>query len=45
MKNKEKSITTKRGVKKTILTSNGRYEFIEMNNFIILIQGDIKKLL
>ena len=43
IKNKEKNIKTKRGVKKTKIASNGRYECIEINNFIILIKGDIKK--
>ena len=41
--NKEKNITTKRGAKKTIIASNGRYEHIEINKFIILIEGDLEK--
>ena len=41
--NEEKNITNKRGVKITIIASNGRYKNIEMNNFISLIEVDIKK--
>ena len=40
-KNKPKIITTKQGVKKTIIASNGRYEYIEINEFTLLIEGDI----
>ena len=43
IKNKEKNVTTERGVKKTIIASNRRYEYIEINKFIILIKRDIKK--
>ena len=42
--NKEKNILTKRGVKIFIIASNGRYEYIEINKLIILIEGDIKKI-
>ena len=39
--NKPKNITTKQGVKRTIIASNGRYENIEINKFINLMEGDI----
>ena len=29
-------------MKRTIIASNGRYEYIEINNFIILTEGDIE---
>ena len=45
IKNKPKNITTKQGVKKTIIASNGRYEYIEIIKFIILIEGDNKRML
>ena len=44
-KKKTKNITIKQGMKRTIIASNVRYEYIEKNEFIILIQGDIKKML
>ena len=43
IKNKPKNITTRQGVKKTIIASNGRYESIEINEFSILKEGCIKK--
>ena len=43
IKNKEKNITNKRGVNRTIIASNGRYEYIEIDKFIIMIEGDFKK--
>ena len=43
IKNKTKTITNSQGVNKTIAASNGRYKYIEINKFIILIEGDIKK--
>ena len=43
IKNKTKNITTNQGVKRTIIASNGRYDYIGINKSIILIEGDIKK--
>ena len=43
MKNKEKSSTNKPGVNRTIIASNGRFEYIEIDKFIFMIEGDIKK--
>ena len=40
---KTKNITTIRSPNGTIVASNGRYEYIEIKKFIILIKGDIKK--
>ena len=37
------NITTRHGPNRTKVASNGRYEYVEMNNFIILIEGNIKK--
>ena len=44
IKNKTKNITTRHGPSSTIIASNGRFEYIEMNNFIIFLEGDIKKI-
>ena len=43
IKNKTKNFTTRHGPKRTIVGSSERYEYTEINNFIILIEGDIKK--
>ena len=43
IKNKTKNLSTKRGPNRTINASNGRYQFIRINNFIISIKGEIKK--
>ena len=40
IKNKTKSITTK-SIKKSIITSQNRYEFFKINNLIIIIVGSI----
>ena len=40
-KNKTKNITTKRGTKKTIIASQGRYEYIKVNKLIIILEGSI----
>ena len=45
IKNKTKNITTRHGPKRTIVASNGRYKYIEINTFIILIEGNTKKML
>ena len=42
-KNKTKNMSTKRGLNRTIIASNGRYHFIRINNFLISIKGEIKK--
>ena len=39
--NKTKNFTTKQGVKRTIIASNGRYEYIQINKFIIFVEEDI----
>ena len=43
IKNKIKNITTSHSPNRTIMASNGRYEYIEISKFTILIEGDIKK--
>ena len=43
IKNKMKNISSSHGPKRTIVASNGRYEYIEINVFKILIEGIIKK--
>ena len=43
IKNKTKNITTRHGHKRNIVASNGRYVYIEINTFIILIEGNILK--
>ena len=45
IKNKTKNIWTKCDPKRNIQASNQRYEFMEINIFIILIEGVIKKML
>ena len=45
IKSKTKIITTNHGPNRTIVALNQRYEYIEINKFIILIEGDIKKML
>ena len=45
IKNETKNFTTSHGPNRTIMGSNGRYEYIEINKFIILIEGDIEKML
>ena len=41
--NKTKNITTSHGPDRTTVASNGRYKYIEMIKYIILIEGDIEK--
>ena len=41
IKNETKNITTRHGPKRTIVASNGRYVYIEINTFIILIEANI----
>ena len=41
IRNKTKNLTTSRGVEKAIIASNGRYEYININNITIIIEGDI----
>ena len=43
VKNKTKNITTSHGPNRTIAASKGRYEYIQTNNFEIMIEGNIKK--
>ena len=40
-KTKQKNITTNRGIKKTKIASQGRYEFIKINTLSIIIEGTI----
>ena len=42
IKNKTKNITTNRGVNRTIIASQGRYEYIKVNKLIILIEVFLK---
>ena len=42
-KNTTKNITTNRGEKKTIIASQGRYEYINVNKVILLIEGGISE--
>ena len=42
-KNKTKNLSTRRGVNKTIVALNGRYEFSQINDFMILIKEENKK--
>ena len=44
IKKKPKKITIKQDVKRTITASNGVYEYIEIQKFSILLEGDIKKI-
>ena len=43
IKNKTKNISTRYGPNRTIVASNGRYKFVEINDFKILIEGEIKR--
>ena len=43
LRNRIENITTRRGVEKTVITSNERYEYIESNIFTIIIEGNISK--
>ena len=43
IKKKTKNFTTRHGPNRTKKASNGSYEYIEIYNFIILLDGDIKK--
>ena len=42
-KNNTKKLTTRNGPNRTIVASNGRYEYRQMNIFMISIEGEIKK--
>ena len=43
IKNKTKNITSNCGIKKTIIATQGRYEYIKANKLIILIEGSISR--
>ena len=43
IRNKTKSITTRSGIEKTIVASNKRYEYFNINKFTIIIEGDISQ--
>ena len=43
IKNKTKNLSTKHNPRKTIIASNGRYEYRQINNFMISIKGEIRK--
>ena len=43
IKNKTRNLSTKRGIIKTITALNGRYQYIQIYNFMISIKGEIKK--
>ena len=43
IENKTKNNTTKRGINETITASNGRYAYIEVKKFTIMIEGNISK--
>ena len=45
IKNKTKNITTNRGIIKTMIASQGRYENIKVNKLIIIIEGNISKII
>ena len=42
-KNKTKNFTTRRCVDKTIIARNGRYEYVKINKFTIIIEGNKSK--
>ena len=44
LKNKTKNLSTKHNPRKTIIASNGRYEYRQINNFLISIKGGIRKI-
>ena len=43
LKIKQKILTTKHNPRKTIVASNKRYEYMQINDFMISIKGDIRK--
>ena len=43
IKNKRKNITTNRGIKKTVIASQGIFGYIKVNKLTILIEGSISK--
>ena len=43
IKNKTKNLSTKHNPRKTIIASNRRYEYRQINNFMISIKGEIRK--
>ena len=43
IKNKTKNVTTKWGIDKTIIASNGRYKYIELKKSTLLIKGYLSK--
>ena len=45
IKNKTKNNTTRHGPKRTIVASSERYEYTEINNFINLREGILRKML
>ena len=42
-KNRTKNISTKHNPKPTVTASNGRYQFVQINNSKISVRGEIKK--
>ena len=44
IENKTKNQTTKHNPRKTIVASNKRYEYMQINNFMISIKGKIRKI-
>ena len=43
IKTETKNVSTKRNPRKTIIASNGRYEYRQINNFMISIKGENRK--
>ena len=43
IKNKTKNLTTKHNPRKTIVASNKRYEYMQINTFMISIKGEIRE--
>ena len=41
--NKTKNTSTKHGVKRTLIASQGKYEFVKINKYIIVLEGEISK--
>ena len=40
----KKNLSTKHNPRKTLLASNGRYEYRQIKNFVISIKGEIRKI-
>ena len=43
IENKTKNLSTKHNSRKTFIASNGRYEYRQINNFMISIKEEIRK--